>query len=119
MLRRRIPLMLIVAALATLVVTGPSAARPSSPTAAALSASPNPVQAGSQYTVRGCGFVTGKQVNIVIDGGMFFSVAVDAGGCISYSWWAGSAGTVDDIKAYQNLRGQRQTLMAQTTVTVI
>ena len=119
MLRRRIPLMLIVAALAALTVAAPSSARNASGSTlpATLEAS-SPVRAWSQYSVKGCGFVTGAQVNMVINGGLFFATAVDAGGCTSFTWWADAAGTVYDVKAYQQLKGRRQTLMAQTTLTV-
>ena len=121
MLKRRLLLMLIVAAMTVLATAGSSHARPRDPDrlATTLTASPNPVLAWSQYTVNGCGFAGGTQVNIVINGGVFFATAVDADGCTSFSWWADAAGTVYDIKAYQQLNGGRhQTLMAQTTLTV-
>jgi hypothetical protein len=91
----------------------------STSTAANLTASPNPAQAWSEYWLRGCGYVVGKQVTIVINNGTFFGAAVDANGCLSpVSWWAGGPGSYR-VDAYQKLKSRRQTLMATTMLSVV
>jgi len=117
---RALPLAALIAVLASLLFASAVGARPSgSGSAAKLTASPNPVQAWAQFSLGGCGYVVGKQVTIVIDGGTFFGAAVDGKGClVPVSWWAGESGS-QRIEAYQPLKGQRLTLMASTTLSVL
>ena len=133
MTSRYIALASLVALLTLGIVTSPSLASPvdgartsskpagggSTSTPAELTASPNPVPAWSQYTLRGCGFVTGKQVSIVINGGTFFSAAVDGAGClVPVSWYVDGPGTYR-IDGYQRLRGRKQILMATTMLSAV
>ncbi|HXF97486.1 MAG TPA: hypothetical protein VNJ46_02615 [Gaiellaceae bacterium] len=91
----------------------------SSATEATLSISPNPVAAwGAQYWGSGCGYVVGTQVNVLVNKGTFFPAAVDANGCISFTWYTGAPGTYL-VETYQRLKGRKQTLMASTTFDVV
>jgi hypothetical protein len=117
MATRRIVLVCI-AGLLVLVLAPAALAGPSTAPSATVTASPNPVAAWSQYTLGGCGYVAGKQVNFVINGGMFFAAGVDDNGCIiPFTQGSDAAGTYT-IKTYQHLKGRKQTLMATTTLTV-
>jgi len=89
----------------------------SSSTGATLKASPNPIPAWSEYSLSGCGYVTGKQVTIVINNGTFFSAGLDSSGCLlPVSWWTSGPGSYR-INAYQTLRSRKQSLMASTMLT--
>lgn len=83
-----------------------------------LSASPNPVQTGAQYSVSGCGYAPGEQVNVLINQWTFLATGAGADGCVSFTWWAGSPGTYT-IEAYQSLTGGKQTLLGSTTLNVV
>jgi hypothetical protein len=88
---------------------------------ATLSASPNPAPAWGAYHLAGCGYVAGKNVNLVIDqpsASAFYAVAPSSSGCIYSTFWAEGAGAYS-IKAYQSLKGTKQTLMASTTLSVV
>jgi hypothetical protein len=128
---RNLALASLVALLALSIVAGPSSASPldrasastqrggggAASSAPKLTASPNPVAAWSQYSLSGCGYVTDKQVTIVINNGTFFSAGLDGGGCLlPVSWYASGPGSYR-IEAYQKLKGRKQTLMASTMLT--
>ena len=78
---------------------------------------PNPVAAWSQYTITGCGYVTGKagqfrhQQEDVLAG-------VDENGCIIPFTQSSDVPGTYTIKTYQNLKGRQQTLMGWTSLTV-
>jgi hypothetical protein len=87
---------------------------------ATLSASPSPAQAWASYRITGCGYVTGQNVNLVIQepaAQAFYAAAPDGSGCIASTFWADGQGTYT-IKAYQHLKGTKQTLMGATTLAV-
>ncbi len=86
---------------------------------ATLTVSPNPASAWTWFQAEGCGYVTGKVVNILVKNGAtaFFGVGVDANGCISFTHSTGAPGTYT-VEAHQNLKGKKQTLMASTTFAV-
>ncbi len=89
-------------------------------TYATLTVSPDPAPANWYFHAEGCGYVTGKMVNILVkDNGStaFFGVGVDGNGCISFDSFTGSPGSYT-LEAYQNLKGKKQTLMASTTFAV-
>ena len=88
-------------------------------TYATLTVSPNPAPAWTWFQAEGCGYVTGKVVNILVKSGAtaFFGVGVDANGCISFMHSTGAPGTYT-VEAHQNLKGKKQTLMASITFAV-
>lgn len=113
---RRITLAALLGALLLVLVPAAVAGKPggSTSTAATLKASPNPVPAWSQYSLSGCGYVTGKQVSFVVNTTEFFATAVDSNGClVPVKWWVSGPGSYR-IDAFQRLRGRKQTLMATT-----
>jgi hypothetical protein len=88
---------------------------------ATLTVSPNPVAAWSSFEGSGCGYRTGKQVNINVSGPSWnagFPVGVDASGCISFQFWVDGPGTYS-VTAMQNLSGHKQTVLARATLTAV
>lgn len=89
-------------------------------TAATLTLSPSTVASGEVFTASGCGYVVGKQVNVVVTSPTsqtFFPVGVDGGGCIMFRTGTGAAGQYT-VKTYQRLNRRKQTLMASAALTV-
>ena len=89
-------------------------------TAATLTLSPSSVASGDVFEGSGCGYVVGKQVNVVVTSPTsqtFFPVGVDGGGCIMFRTGTGAAGQYT-VQTHQNLKGRRQTLMASASLTV-
>ena len=96
---------------------GPNATSSGVPT---LTLSPNPVAYNEIFTGTGCGYVVGKQVNVVVTSPTsqtFFPVGVDGSGCIMFRSGTGSAGQYT-VQTYQKLKGRKQTLMASASLTV-
>ena len=89
-------------------------------TAATLTLSLSTVASGEVFTASGCGYVVGKQVNVVVTSPTsqtFFPVGVDGGGCIMFRTGTGAAGQYT-VKTYQRLNRRKQTLMASAALTV-
>jgi hypothetical protein len=90
-------------------------------TSASLSASPNPAPAWSSFQGSGCGYTTGKQVNVNVDSPYWnagFPVAVDSSGCISFMFWVDGPGTYI-VRTSQNLSGTKQTQLASVSLRVV
>jgi hypothetical protein len=87
---------------------------------ATLTLSPNPVSTWSSFSGSGCGYTVGKQVNIAVNSPYWnagFMTGVDADGCMHFSFWVDGPGTYE-VKAMQNLNGNKQTVLATATLTV-
>jgi hypothetical protein len=87
---------------------------------ATLTLSPNSVPSWSTFSAYGCGYTVGKPVNIAVNSVYWragFPVGVDADGCISFDWAVDGPGTYE-VKAMQNLSGNKQTVLATATLTV-
>ena len=85
-----------------------------------LSVSPTSVPSGAVFTGSGCGYVVGKQANVVVSSPSsqtFFPVGVDAGGCIMFQTGTGGPGQYT-VQTYQKLKGRKQTLMGSASLTV-
>lgn len=89
---------------------------------AVLTANPDPAQSGGvQFWTSGCGYLADRQVNITITTPTsvdFFPVAPDQEGCVDFMWYTGVAGDYL-IEARQVVKGKKQTLMGQGTLTVV
>lgn len=93
---------------------------PAPSTSATLVLSPTSVASGEVFMGSGCGYVIGKQVNVVVTSPtsqLFFGVGVDSGGCIMFRTGTGAAGQYT-VQTYQKLKGRKQTLMASAPLTV-
>lgn len=90
--------------------------------ATTLVAAPDVVQAGGEtFELSGCGYDTSKGVDFVVhtDYNMWFwSVPVDADGCILDTQRSERAGTYL-VEAYQDGNGKKSVLMASTELTVV
>ena len=96
---------------------GPHATSSSSPS---LTLSPTSVASGDVFSGSGCGYVVGKQANVVVtspSSQTFFPVAVDGSGCIMFRSGTGEPGQYT-VQTYQKLKGRKQTLMASASLTV-
>lgn len=113
-------LALIVAPAALAMKTGENGGRADSDAVSSrLSVSPTSVAAGGLFTGSGCGYVAGKQVNVVVtspSSQMFFPVGVD-GGCITFQAGTGEPGQYT-VQTFQKLKGRKQTLMGSASLTV-
>lgn len=112
---------LILAPAALAVKTGENGGGPASSTGGpTLTLSPTSVASGDVFTGSGCGYVVGKQANVVVtspSSQTFFPVGVDAGGCIMFQTGTGAPGQYT-VQTYQRLKGRKQTLMASAPLTV-
>lgn len=90
--------------------------------AAALQVNPDPARAYvDDYRVSGCGFAPSVVADVVIrmpEADLFFSVDVDASGCVDFTTMAGREGDYT-IDAYQVVRGKKPRLMASGTLRVV
>jgi hypothetical protein len=86
---------------------------------ATLSASPNPVAAGGEYHVTGCGY-TAAQVNITVTepAATYFFGTPTSGGCINAAFWADGSPATYKITASQQ-SGRKTVVMKSTTLTVV
>jgi hypothetical protein len=87
---------------------------------ASLTLTPTSVASGDLFTGSGCGYVVGKQANVVVTSPTsqtFFPVGVDGGGCIMFRTGTGAPGQYT-VQTYQRLKGRKQTLMASASLTV-
>jgi hypothetical protein len=92
-------------------------------TSATLSAAPNPVHAGDNITVSGCGFDSANGGVVVGFTGGSWGQLPDAGGCINIAGIPTVAGVplppdTYPVAAYQWIDG-KQTKVAETAVTVV
>lgn len=98
---------------------GPSGAGDGS---AALQVNPDPARAFvDEYHVTGCGLDPSALADIVVrmpTADLFFSVDVDADGCIDFTTMAGREGTYT-IDAYQVVKGKKARLMASGSLDVV
>ena len=84
-----------------------------------LTLSPASVASGDTFTGSGCGYVDGKQVNVVVtspSSQTFFPAGV-TGGCIMFRAGTGAPGTYT-VQTFQKLKGRKQTLMGSASLTV-
>ena len=113
-------LALVLTPAAVAAKTGENGGRgPSDATSSRLSVSPTSVPSGGVFTGSGCGYVDGKQVNVVItspSSQTFFPVGVD-GGCIMFRAGTGEPGQYT-VQTFQKLKGRKQTLMGSASLTV-
>ncbi|MGH2932047.1 MAG: hypothetical protein ACRDKK_04215 [Gaiellaceae bacterium] len=89
-------------------------------TSSRLTVSPTSVASGDVFTGSGCGYVVGKQVNVVVtspSSQTFFPVGVDGGGCIMFRTGTGELGQYT-VQTFQRLKGRKQTLMGSASLTV-
>jgi hypothetical protein len=78
------------------------------------------VAAWTSFHASGCGYTVGKQANIGVDSPYWlagFAVPVDESGCVNFMFWVDGPGAYT-IRTYQNLKGNKQTLVASTSLTV-
>jgi hypothetical protein len=89
-------------------------------TSATLTLSPNPVASWSAFWGSGCGYAVGSQVNIVVTSPYWtagFPVGVDGTGCIRFQFWVDGPGSYG-VKAMQQRKGGKQTVLASASLTV-
>ena len=113
---------LILAPAALAVKTGENGGGGPAPSAGgpSLTVSPTSVASGDVFTGSGCGYVVGKQVNVVVTSPTsqtFFPVGVDAATCVMFRTGTGETGQYT-VQTYQKLKGRKQTLMATASLTV-
>lgn len=89
-------------------------------TSATLTLSPNPVASWSAFWGSGCGYAVGSQVNIVVTSPYWTAglpVGVDGAGCIRFQFWVDGPGSYG-VKAMQQRKGGKQTVLASASLTV-
>jgi hypothetical protein len=116
----RLVLALVLAPVALAMKIGAGGGRAATTSVASLALSPTSVASGDLFAGSGCGYVVGKQVNVVVtslSSQTLFPVGVDGGGCIMFRTRTGAPGQYT-MQTYQRLKGRKQTLMASASLTV-